>query len=96
MSPVASTAPVTRTTATSEVITQAMLPREPPILRIVSISRRLSRSDSMNTSTAVAKVESPTTTTAAITNVCTVRIVSSSSSITVTGCTIWARSSGDS
>ena len=64
-----------------------------PILSIVSISRRLNRSESRNTSAAVASVAAPAITTAAITYSRTVKIVSRRLSITASGATIWLSSS---
>ena len=81
------------TTTTSEAITMPTARREPPILNSVLISRRRKRSDSMNTSDAEANVARPRMTAPAMTKRWSVRIVSSSSSITSVGTTTWATSS---
>ena len=60
-------AAVKRTTTISEAITETMFNREPPILKSVSISRRRSRSHSINTRAAKTSVARPTTTAPATT-----------------------------
>ena len=73
-----------------------MLSLEPPILFMVSISLRRSRSDRRKTSAAVASVATATRISAATTNSRIVRMVPSSSFMTIAGCTIWLTSSADS
>ncbi len=57
--PAAKTIPAKMTTTISEAMTAATLDFEPPILKRVSISRRLRRSDNMNTSAADANCRQP-------------------------------------